>query len=290
MVLEGQVALNEFIDIASALNQGTEKLQTASETPRLDAELILARALDVPRSYLFAHPEDMLDPAASARFFDVTARRAAGEPMAYITGEKEFWSMTLMVTPDTLVPRPETELLVERALMLLGRRATLRVLDLGTGSGAIALAIARERPLCEVVATDVSDAALAVARQNARQLDLGNITFACGDWIEPVADQRFDLIVSNPPYVRASDPALAGLAHEPASALVAGEDGLDDIRRIAASAGSVLAEGGHLLLEHGSDQQDAVAEVLREHQWVDIECIRDLAGQPRVSIARKRGG
>ncbi|MEQ9561280.1 MAG: peptide chain release factor N(5)-glutamine methyltransferase, partial [Woeseiaceae bacterium] len=207
MVLEGQRALNEFVEIATALRNAVTSLEPLSDSPRLDAELLLARALDVPRSYLIAHPEDALDPAASERFTQLVERRAAGEPMAYISGSKEFWSMELMVSPDTLVPRPETELLVERALMLIGRRASQRILDLGTGSGAIALAIARERPLCEIVATDISEAALAIARQNARHLDLANVEFATGNWIEPVAGQQIDIVVSNPPYVRSSDPA-----------------------------------------------------------------------------------
>lgn len=288
MVLEGQWALNEFVEIASVLKKSIERLALASESPRLDAELLLARALDVPRSYLIAHPEDTLDPAASDRFFTLVDRRAAGEPMAYITGEKEFWSMCLMVSPDTLVPRPETELLVERALMLTGRRAQSRILDLGTGSGAIALALARERPLCEIVATDTSEAALAIAQQNARQLDLGNVTFVQGSWTEPVAGQQFDMVVSNPPYVRSDDPALAALRHEPVSALASGKDGLDDIREIAKTAGSVLSEGGHLLLEHGSEQQEDVARILENNGWTDVECVQDLGGRPRVTTARRR--
>jgi release factor glutamine methyltransferase len=288
MVLEGQLALNEFVNIASALSDAVKRLDASSESPRLDAELLLARALDVARSYLIAHPEDTLDPAASERFTQLIQRRAAGEPMAYISGSKEFWSMELMVSPDTLVPRPETELLVERALMLIGRRSSQRILDLGTGSGAIALAIARERPLCEIVATDVSDAALAIARQNARHLDLANVRFIAGNWIDPVADQRFDIVVSNPPYVRSNDAALEKLQHEPVSALVAGEDGLDDIRSIAATAGSVLVDDGRLLLEHGSEQQDAVADVLASNGWTDIECVQDYGGRPRVTVAKWR--
>jgi release factor glutamine methyltransferase len=288
MVREGPPALNEFITIELALAQARERLQSASESPRLDAELLLARALDVSRSYLVAHPEDTLDPAAGARFNSAIDRRAGGEPMAYITGEREFWSLSLMVSPATLVPRPETEILVERALMLLGRKVVARILDLGTGSGAIALAIARERPLCELVATDASEDALAIARQNARQLDIPNVSFVCGDWIDPVAGQQFDLVVANPPYVRSDDPALERLQHEPLSALAAGNDGLDAIRRIAGEAGDILADGGRLLMEHGSDQRDSVAGLLRQHGWSDIDCVNDYAGLPRVTIAARR--
>lgn len=289
MVREGLVALNEFVDIGSALATATERLRAASDSARLDAELLLSLALDVNRSYFIAHPEDVLDPAAGRRFLSLVERRMSGEPLPYITGEREFWSMTLMVSPATLVPRPETELLVERALMLIGRKAVLRILDLGTGSGAIALAIARERPLCEVVATDLSEDALAIARQNARQLDVPNVSFACGDWVNPVTGQRFDLVVSNPPYVADADDALAGLRHEPRLALCAGRDGLDAIRRIAETAGAVLVDGGRLLLEHGSLQREAVAAELQRHGWSQIECFNDLAGLPRVTTATMAG-
>ncbi|MCI0517728.1 MAG: peptide chain release factor N(5)-glutamine methyltransferase [Woeseiaceae bacterium] len=287
MVREGLVALNEFMDIGSALAMATERLRAGSDSARLDAELLLSRALDVNRSYFFAHPEDMLDPDAGRRFLSLVERRASGEPMSYITGEREFWSMNLMVSPATLVPRPETELLVERALMLIGRKAAMRILDLGTGSGAIALAIARERPLCEVVATDLSEDALAIARQNARQLDVPNVAFACGDWVDPVKGQRFDLIVSNPPYVAEADETLALLRHEPRSALCAGNDGLDAIRRIAQTAGEVLADDGRLLLEHGSMQREAVAAELQRTGWSQVECFNDHGGLPRVTVARK---
>jgi release factor glutamine methyltransferase len=287
MVREGLVALNEFMDIESALAMATDRLQAVSESARLDAELLLSRALDVNRSYFFAHPEDTLDPHASKRFLSLVARRASGEPMSYITGEREFWSMSLMVSPATLVPRPETEILVERALLLIGRKERLRILDLGTGSGAIALAIARERPLCEIVATDLSADALAIARQNARQLDIANVTFACGDWVDAVKGQQFDVIVSNPPYISKTDAVLEQLRHEPLSALSAGTDGLDAIRRIAATAGAVLAEGGRLLLEHGSTQRDAVADLLQANGWSQIECVDDYAGSPRLTIAAR---
>ena len=286
MVREGDLTLNEYEPIRDALARATDRLSRSSDSPRLDAELLLARAIDVPRAYLMAHPEDTLDPDARSRFEDAVERRAAGMPLAYITGVREFWSLSLMVTPDTLVPRPETELLVEQALARIGRRADLRILDLGTGSGAIALALARERPLCHVVATDRSEAALAVARQNARQLDVDNVEFLAGDWIEPVHGRSFDLIVANPPYVAEGDPALDALRREPRTALAAGPDGLDAIRRIAAEAAAVLAGGGCLLLEHGADQERAVAEILAAAGWTDIHCYRDLAGLPRVTGAR----
>jgi release factor glutamine methyltransferase len=272
--------------IDAALERAVEALRPVSESPRIDAELLLARALDVARSYLYAHPEDELDDAAIGRFLDAVGRRGQGLPLAYITGEKEFWSLPLAVTPDTLVPRPETELLVELALRHLPRRGQCRVLDLGTGSGAIALAIARERPNCEVTATDISEAALNVARENARRLQLPNVEFLQGDWSRPVAGRTFDLVVCNPPYVRHDDPALAGLRHEPAVALSTGEHGLAAIRILARDCRALLEPGSMLILEHGIEQQDAVGRLLEEHGWSGIRCHADLSGRPRATVAR----
>lgn len=279
--------MSEETDIATHLRDASTRLADCSESPRLDAEILLGRAIDMPRSYLFAHPEDAPDPAAVARFEKDLERRLAGEPMAYITGHREFWSMELMVTPATLVPRPETEILVDLALQEIPRDVAWNVLDLGTGSGAIALAIGRERPLCSIVATDQSAAALRVAEQNARQYDVANIEFIEGSWTTPLGDRRFDLIVSNPPYIRAGDAALAQLRQEPQSALVAGNDGLDDIRHLAAACGKHLVEGRALMLEHGADQEAEVARILADAGWTEIACTRDFAGLPRISTARK---
>jgi len=287
IVREGPAALNEFLKIETALSDGTDQLRSISESPRLDAELLLARALDVPRSYLFAHPDDSLDPGAVDRYSTAIKRRSGGFPIAYITGEKEFWSMTLVVSPDTLVPRPETEVLVDQALQRIPRDSEFSVLDLGTGSGAIALAIAREYPNCEVTATDVSEAALAVARQNANRHALANVQFLSGDWTEPVSGRTFDLIVSNPPYVPAADPDLAALKYEPRMALAAGDDGLDAIRRISVEAKAVIRKGGTMLIEHGNRQQEAVARILDADGWTGISHVNDLAGKPRVTSAER---
>lgn len=271
--------------IDGALAQACQRLAKVSESPRLDAELLLTQALDVARSYLFAHPEDTLDTAAAERFFTAVGRREHGEPLAYIHGEKEFWSLPLMVSPDTLVPRPETETLVQEALALIPRNRPCRILDLGTGCGAVALAIASERPQALVTATDNSASALVIAQENARQLELPNIAFAAGDWIEPVSGQRFDLIAANPPYLRATDPALHALRYEPLVALVSGDDGLTAIRRLAAECVAILHPGGALLLEHGADQEDSVALILHAAGWQNIRCVQDLAGLPRVTAA-----
>ena len=273
----------------AAIAEATQRLSRVSESPRLDAEILLCRCIDMPRSYLFAHPEDELDEVTLQRFDDVLQRRADGVPMAYIMGLKEFWSQEFAVSPATLVPRPETELLVNLALCEIPRDTAWRVLDLGTGSGAIAVSIACERPLSQVTAVDVSEDALLVAAENARALAQGNVECLHGDWTAPVRDRTFDLIVSNPPYVRADDEALASLRHEPQSALIAGEDGLDAIRVLAADCGDVLVERGLLLIEHGSDQREAVAALLDAHGWTDVHCHNDLAGLPRVTAARRGG-
>ncbi len=274
--------------IAGLLEDASRRLRAVSDAPRLEAEVLLARAIDMPRSFLVAHPDDELDDDAVGRLEATLLRRERGEPMAYISGEREFWSMNLLVTPATLIPRPETELLVEQALAFLPRRTERRVLDLGTGSGAVALALARERPLCRVTATDISREALAVARHNANRLALANIEFVRGRWTEPLTGRRFDVIVSNPPYVRDADPALASLSYEPRLALAAGESGLDAIEEIAAGAVSIAAEDAALLLEHGADQRDAVDAVLQAQGWRGLRCVPDYAGHPRVTIASRR--
>jgi release factor glutamine methyltransferase len=273
----------------AALADATDRLQPISESPRLDAEVLLCRTIDMPRSYLFAHPEDELDELTQERFEDVLERRIGGEPMAYIMGMKEFWSHEFFVSPATLVPRPETELLVELALREIPRKAEWEILDLGTGSGAIAISIAGERPLCKVTAVDVSEDALAVARENVRALSQGNVTLAHGSWTEPVQGHKFDIIVANPPYVRSDDEALRDLQHEPQSALAAGDDGLDAIRALAADCPTILLNNGMLLIEHGADQAPDVAALLENHGWAEICCHNDLAGLPRVTAARSGG-
>ncbi|MEX2496194.1 MAG: peptide chain release factor N(5)-glutamine methyltransferase [Woeseia sp.] len=275
--------------IDAALANAADTLRPSSDSPRLDAEVLLARALDLPKSWLYAHPEDELDAAAAERFVAAVERRRDGVPIAYITGEKEFWSLTLAVSPDVLVPRPETELLVELALRHIPPTGGAAVLDLGTGSGAIALALASERPNCSLIATDLSRAALAVARQNARQLGFCNIEFLEGDWTRAVAAcgvDAFDVIVSNPPYLADNEPALRELQHEPVAALMAGPDGLSAIRVLARDCRFLLRPGGLLLLEHGAGQQQEVAQILAAEGWSGIECFKDLAGQPRATCAR----
>lgn len=287
MVRQGTQPLNDYLRIFEALNDAVERLGKVSDSPRLDAELLLARALEVQRSYLFAHPEDEIAPTAAIRFESALTNRINGMPMAYIAGEKEFWSMPLVVSPATLIPRPDTELLVEQVLIRIPRMAKWKIADLGTGSGAIALAIAKERRLCHVTATDISEDALSVARENARLLALPNIEFSAGDWTTPIAGSVFDLVVSNPPYVATRDPHLAALQFEPTSALDAGKDGLDAIRRLAESVPDILRPGGSLLLEHGFEQAPIVSDILRRSGWCNIALINDLEGRPRVTAANR---
>ena len=250
----------------------------------VDAQVLLAHALGCARTWLVAHADDSLPRLQADAFFALAKRRRAGEPVAYLTGTREFWGLALRLTPDVLIPRPETETLVELALEWLPRDDARRVLDLGTGSGAIALAIAAERPRARVVATDASAAALAVARDNAARLALTNVTFAQADWYESTPDDAFDLIVSNPPYIAAGDPHLAAgdLRFEPAAALASGVDGLAALRTIIAGAPPRLARGGALAVEHGYDQSPAVQELMRDAGFDQVTVRRDLAGIPRV--------
>jgi len=258
------------------------------EEARVEAERLLAHALGVGATWLFTHRDDVPPAAQVAEFERLLARRLAGEPVAYVLGRRGFWRFDLAVTPATLIPRPETERLVELALDRLPEGASLRVADLGTGTGAIALALAFERPLAQVVATDASADALAVARGNAQALGLSRVEFREGDWFAPLAGERFDLIASNPPYIADGDAHLGqgDLRFEPASALASGADGLDDIRRIAAGAPGHLREGGWLLIEHGLDQGPAAREVFTRAGFEAVETVQDWERRDRVTLGR----
>jgi release factor glutamine methyltransferase len=261
----------------------------ASRIDAADAAVLLAHAVGHPRSWLYAHGGDDVDAATADAFAALLARRASGEPVAYLTGRRGFWRFDLAVTPDTLIPRPETELLVELALARLPPGRALRIADLGTGSGAIALALAHERPRARVVATDASAAALEVARGNADALRIGNVAFRHGDWLAPLAGERFDLIAGNPPYIAAGDPHLGegDLRFEPGVALASGSDGLDAIRTIVRDVPAHLVLGGWLLLEHGWEQGAAVRALLQRAGFVDISTERDLEQRDRISLGRR---
>jgi release factor glutamine methyltransferase len=256
---------------------------------RHEAELLLLHALQRPRSWLFAHATDPVDLADRDSFHALLARRAAGEPVAYITGQWGFWTLQLEVSPATLIPRPETELLVEQALARLPADRPCTIADLGTGSGAIALALASERPLVQVLATDFSGEALAVAKRNAARNAVSNVAFAQGAWHAPLQGQRFDLIASNPPYIASDDPHLArgDLRFEPSTALASGQDGLDDIRLIADGARAHLLPGGWLLLEHGWDQGAAIRALLQQAGLDEVQTVQDLEQRDRVTLGRR---
>ena len=271
--------------IADALRAGALDLQVSSESPRLDAEVLLATVLGRPRSALVAHAGDPLPEASAAQFRRLVAERQRGVPVAYLTGTREFWSLPLRVTPAVLVPRPETEDLVELVLARIPADMAVRVLDLGTGSGAIALAIASERPAARVTAVDLSADALAVARSNGNALGLTRIDWRCGSWFAPVAGERFDVIVANPPYVAANDPALDALRFEPAMALSPGGDGMAAFAAIIAGAPAHLVPGGLIALEHGASQSAALAALLGANAFDAITPHCDRAGRPRAVLA-----
>lgn len=268
--------------IGTQLEEAARRLAPASETARLDAELLLAHALGVNRAWLVAHSQDAVQMRA---FEELVARRIAGEPLAYIVGYKDFWTLRLQVTPAVLVPRPETELLVELALRYTAPAA--RLADLGTGSGAIALAIASEKPAWRVTATDASADALAIARRNALEMERGQVEFLQGNWFEPLAGRQFEIIVSNPPYIAADDPALAhpALLREPPQALTPGGDGMSSLREIIRNAPEHLERHGWLLLEHGAMQAAEVSRELVARGFSHVRSHRDLAGHERVTEA-----
>jgi release factor glutamine methyltransferase len=252
---------------------------------RLEVRYLLLHVLQKPRAWLLAHPEQSLTETQLADYRKLLQRRLQGEPVAYLLGEREFFGLNFKVTPATLIPRPETELLVELALQRIPAQAHYRVLDLGTGSGAIALSIAHLRPDIEVTATDASLAALIVARENAQRFGVANAIFMHSDWFAALNGQCFDLIVSNPPYVAANDPHLrqGDLPFEPQSALASGADGLDDIRCLVGRAPAHLRQGGWLLLEHGYDQATQVRELLQRAGFGEVLSVSDLSGIERVS-------
>lgn len=275
--------------LAEALTRAACKLAARSESARLDAEVLLAHAIGRPRVYLYQHPESPLGARAEARFAALVGRRARGEPIAYLVGRREFWSLDLEVSPSTLIPRPETEVLVAAALDRIPAHAPWRVADLGTGSGAVAIALATERPASTVIATDRSPAALAVAARNADRLAPGRVRLAVGDWLEALGPEPLDALVSNPPYVCDDDPALdsGDLAFEPREALAGGPDGLAAIAAIVWAAPGRLRRGGWLLLEHGSEQGAEVRRLFERSGLREVRTLVDLAGRERVTEGRR---
>lgn len=274
--------------IESTLAFAKHQLAVVADNPVLEAEVLLSHVLKKPRTYLHAWSEKSLSENELIQYADCLARRREREPIAYITGSREFWSLDLLVTKDTLIPRPETEMLVEEVLTLFGEREKLQVADLGTGSGAIAIALAHERPAWQVIATDASESALQVASKNAQRLGINNISFCQGNWCTALPVTGLDVIVSNPPYLGECEWAAyaEGLAYEPRSALVSNVDGLDCIRTIICHAKKYLKPNGYVILEHGYLQGAAVRKLFAASGYSQIHSIRDLALQERVTMGQ----
>jgi release factor glutamine methyltransferase len=277
--------MNRMPSIAQLLRGAAMRLVPRSDSPRLDAELLLAEVTGRSRTALHAHGDEALAPELEARYEHLIDRRLEGVPVAYLTGVREFWSLPLRVSPAVLVPRPETETLVELVLARLPPAEDCEVLDLGTGSGAIALAIAKERPRARLTAVDVSPAALAVAAANGAALGLGSVSWHLGSWFDGLEGRRFDVIAANPPYVAADDAALAALRAEPLVALTPGPSGLEAFAAIAAGAPRHLRAGGLLALEHGAMQGADLDALLRQQGFTQISLHADAAGRPRVTLA-----
>ena len=278
-----------MIDIKQALQQALSLLAPTSPSAQLDAEILLAYALGTSRTFLYTHPEKNLEDQQSKAYQQLIEKRAEGVPIAYLTGSREFWSLPLRVSEDTLIPRPETELLVELTLTLLKDKSPASILDLGTGSGTVALALASERLDWRVLASDISQAAVDIARDNASRLSLSNVHILCSDWFASLPEQQFDVIVSNPPYIAANDPHLieGDVRFEPQQALVSGADGLDALAHIIKYSYDRLLPGGLLLLEHGFLQKQAVTTLLSQHGYEQVQCWQDWQGLDRVSGGRR---
>jgi len=270
------------------VDHATIALSESSDTAKIDSEVLLAQVVGQQSAWLIAHAHDPADAEHVVNFSALIEQRKQGLPVAYLLGRREFWSLTLKVNPDVLIPRPDTETIVEQALDYLNTTTAYRILDLGTGSGAIALAIAKERPLAKVLAVDSNSQALNVAIENARLNQLDNIQFIRSNWFDDLSHAAFDLIVSNPPYIATGDPHLeqGDLRFEPKGALIGGADGLDDIRCIVASAPHYLSKHGHLIIEHGYNQHAAVEGVLSSAGFEHIVMTRDINNLPRCTAAQ----
>lgn len=271
--------------IDALLSVAAGQLATCSDSAQLDSEVLLCHVLQKNRSYLRAWPKHLPAPLQIDQFEQLIKQRSQGMPIAYLTGQKEFWSRPFIVNPHVLIPRPDSELLVELSLALLPADTHAALLDLGTGSGILALTLATERPHSNVTATDISLGALEVAQLNAKTLGIQNVHFLHSDWFEHVAEASFDLIVSNPPYIAAEDPHLqqGDVRFEPETALISSEGGLEAIRKITAQAGRHLKNHGHLLIEHGYQQQAQVQDIFKQYHFSRINTHRDLSGNPRVT-------
>jgi len=266
----------------------SKTLALEPDEARLEAQLLLQTSLNVNRAWLLSHEKDVLQPDIHTAFEVLLKRRLNGEPIAYILGKREFYGLEFIVTPDTLIPRPDTETLVEAALQKIPLSQACLILDLGTGTGAIAIAIVTQRPQAQIVATDVSPTTLAVAQANAQNLNVSNVQFVLSDWFAELQGQTFDVIVSNPPYIAEGDPHLkqGDLRFEPSSALIAGENGLDCIQKIISQAKQHLKPQGWLMLEHGYDQAEKIANLMKSAGFDSVSSVADLSNILRVTLCQ----
>jgi len=273
--------------VKEAIECFTDKLSSTSDTPRLDTELLIATVTSQSRTQLFAHSERELTSAENKQLEKYIKRRQAGEPIAYLIGYKEFWSLGFQVTSDVLIPRPDTEILIEWALQNLPENETCRIADLGTGSGAIAITLAYERINWIIDAVDNSKRALKIAQKNAQRHHVKNVNFHNGEWCKPLPYKHYHAVLANPPYISSDDSHLQQLKYEPQSALNGGEDGLDAIRVIAKEAKQYLAESGWLVVEHGYDQSERIVALMKEHGYCGVKDHLDLGGRPRMVVGRR---
>jgi release factor glutamine methyltransferase len=274
-------------DIKTTLTEATKRLEPTSTSARLDAELLLLEVLNKPRTFLYAYGDALLTLEQAQAFDALVKQRMEGAPIAYLRGTQEFWSLELFTTPDTLIPRPETELLVEYVLLAFESKKICSVLELGTGTGAIAIALAHEKPAWELYASDYSKQALAIAARNIKHHQLKNITLLYSDWFKSIPKKRFDMIISNPPYLAENDPHQheGDLRFEPKGALVSGADGLDALYHIIQQSPAYLKPGGMLMLEHGYEQAEVIRKQLEQVGYSNIQCLQDHAGHDRITVA-----
>jgi len=274
------------MNIKNIMSDLSVKLSKVSSSPDLDGEILLMKALRVSRAYLYTYTDKVISESKKKLLEELVNRRMNKEPIAYILGKKEFWSRDFYINRHTLIPRPESEMLVELIIQANARKKISSILELGTGSGCISVSLAKELSHSQIVSTDICAKALEVANKNAQHYGVNNISFIKSDWFNKLDNQKFDCIVSNPPYIREDDPYLGELTFEPSKALVSGDDGLDAIEIISSNAAEYLSPEGKIFIEHGKDQKKEIQKIFELNNWRDIICLRDFGGLPRITTAK----
>ena len=274
------------MNIKNIMSDLSVKLSKVSSSPDLDGEILLMKALKVSRAYLYTYTDKVISESKKKLLEELVNRRMNKEPIAYILGKKEFWSRDFYINRHTLIPRPESEMLVELIIQANARKKISSILELGTGSGCISVSLAKELSHSQIVSTDICAKALEVANKNAQHYGVNNVSFIKSDWFNKLDNQKFDCIVSNPPYIREDDPYLGELTFEPSKALVSGDDGLDAIEIISSNAAEYLSPEGKIFIEHGKDQKKEIQKIFELNNWRDIICHRDFGGLPRITTAK----